>query len=90
MEFNDIKVIFQVKRKFFSRNNLPGVFYAKNCTETLREIFKKHLQRNPILNIVAGSGVYYLAGLLCLVLINKKNIYEFYKFFKAVEQLLLL
>ena len=36
---------------------------------------------NPILNIVAGSGMYYLAGLICLVLFNKKNVYEFYEIF---------
>ena len=36
---------------------------------------------NPILNIVAGSGMYYLAGLICLLLFNKKNVYEFYEIF---------
>ena len=35
----------------------------------------------PILNIVAGSGMYYLAGLICLLLFNKKNVYEFYEIF---------
>lgn len=79
--FNGIKVIFPVKRKFFSRNSLPGVFYEKTLPKHYVKFSRKHQQMNPILNIVAGSGMYYLAGLICLVLFNKKNVYEFYEIF---------